>query len=104
MGCGGVWGTVVASTLGFPWMLEAIDRWGPWRDGIDPSERTARLRGLRATARLLAGPRAAPLCRLLLTAETDPAALEPAARALAALPASDRRQIWAAYAALDRAA
>ncbi len=51
----------------------------------------ARLRG--ETARLLAGPRASALCRLLAAAETDPASLEPASRALNAMAASDRRQI-----------
>lgn len=85
-------------------MIPASDRWGPFADGIDATERTARLRGLRATARLLAGPRAASLCRLLHAAEVDPTALEPASRALNALPVSDRRRIWASYAALDRAA
>lgn len=64
----------------------------------------ARLRALRQTARLLAGPRAIALCRLLALAETDPNALEPACLALNAMAASDRRQIWAAYAALARSA
>lgn len=89
---------------GWALMIPAADRWGPFADGIDPAEQLARLRGLRATARLLAGPRAAELCRFLARAETDVSALEPACRALNTLPASDRRQIWAAYAALARAA
>ena len=42
--------------------------------------------------------------RLLAQAETNPAALEPACRALDALAATDRRQILASYAALARAA
>ena len=85
-------------------MIPASDRWGPFRPDIDEAERRACLRGLRATARLLVGPRAADLCRLLAQAETDPTALEPACCALGALAASDKRQIWAAYAALARAA
>ena len=85
-------------------MIAPVDRWGPFREGLDDAERRACLRGLRATARLLVGPRAADLCRLLARAETDVSALEPACRALNALPATDRRQIWSAYAALARAA
>ena len=85
-------------------MIAKPDRWGPFREDIDDAERRACLRGLRATARLLVGPRAADLCRLLAQAETDPAALESACRALNALAATDRRQILASYAALARAA
>jgi hypothetical protein len=80
------------------------DRWGPFVVDIDEAERRARLRALRQTARLLTGTRAADLCRLLALAETDPAALEPACRALNAMAANDKRQIWAAYAALARSA
>ena len=85
-------------------MIAPGDRWGPWATDLDDSERRARLRALRQTARLLAGPRAASLCRLLASAETDPAYLEPASRALNAMAASDKRAIWASYAALARAA
>lgn len=85
-------------------MIPAFDRWGPFAVGLDPAEQRARLRALRQTARLLAGPRAAALCRLLAQAETDSAALEPACRALDALAATDRRQILASYAAFARAA
>lgn len=80
------------------------DRWGPFAENLDAGERLARLRALRQTARLLTGPRAADLCRLLALAETDPAALEPACLALNVMAANDRRQIWAAYAALARSA
>lgn len=85
-------------------MIPAADAWGPFRPDIEDAERRACLRGLRATARLLAGPRATDLCRLLAQAETDPTALEPACRALDALAATARRQILASYAALARAA
>ena len=82
-------------------MIAPGDQWGPFRLDLDDAERRACLRGLRATARLLAGPRAANLCRLLAQAEIDPAALEPACRALNALAATDRRQIWASYCGLN---
>jgi hypothetical protein len=85
-------------------MIPASDRWGPFAPGLDAVELRARLRSLRQTARLLAGPRAADLCRLLAEAETDATALEPACRALNAMAASDKRQIWAAYAGLIRSA
>ncbi|MDP4026328.1 hypothetical protein Q8W71_27265 [Methylobacterium sp. NEAU 140] len=85
-------------------MIAPADRWGPFALDLEHAEQRARLRSLRQTARLLTGPRAADLCRLLARAETDPNALEPASRALNAMAANDRRQIWAAYAALARAA
>lgn len=85
-------------------MIAPADQWGPFASGIEAAELRARLRSLRQTARLLIGPRAADLCRLLARAETDVTALEPACRALNTLPSNDRRQIWAAYAALARAA
>ncbi|MCJ2069342.1 hypothetical protein MKK75_11105 [Methylobacterium sp. J-030] len=83
-------------------MIPTADRWGPFRKDLDEAERRACLRGLRATARLLAGPCAVEPCRLLARSETDPASLESANRALNAMAANDRRQIWAAYAALAR--
>lgn len=85
-------------------MIPPGDAWGPFARDLDDAERRARLRSLRQTARLLAGPRAIDLCRLLARAETDTASLEPACRALNAMAANDRRQIWAAYAALARPA
>lgn len=85
-------------------MIAPVDRWGPFSQDLDPAEQRARLRALRQTARLLIGPRGSDLCRLLAQAEADPAALEPACRALDALAATDRRQILASYAALARAA
>lgn len=85
-------------------MIAPGDRWGPWATGLDDAERRARLRSLRQTARLLAGPRAADLCRLLAHAERDPTSLEAACHALNGMAANDRRQIWAAYAGLIRSA
>jgi hypothetical protein len=83
-------------------MIPAADRWGPFRASLDEAELRACLRALRQTARLLAGPRAADLCRLLARAETDPAFIEPASHALNAMAATDKRAIWASYAALAR--
>ena len=80
------------------------DHWGPFVPDLEPAELRARLRALRQTVRLLTGPRATDLCRLLARAETDTTALEPACRALHAMAGTDRRQIWAAYAALARSA
>lgn len=85
-------------------MIPSRDQWGPFAPGIEAAELRARLRSLRQTARLLIGPRGTDLCRLLAQAETDPAALEPACRALDALAANDRRQILASFAALHRTA
>lgn len=84
-------------------MIAAADQFGPWAPDLEEAEQRARLRALRQTARLLAGPRAIGLCRLLAQAETDPAALEPASYALNTLAAADRRQILASYATLARA-
>ena len=89
--------------LGVRPVIAAADQFGPWAPGLDAAEQRARLRALRQTARLLAGPRADGLCRLLAQAETEPAALEPASHALNTLAATDRRQILASYAALARA-
>jgi hypothetical protein len=85
-------------------MIPPGDRWGPFADGIEAAEQRARLRGLRALARILCGPRAADLCRLLAAAESDPAALEPAACALNRLASIDRRHVLASYASLHRGA
>ncbi|WP_156375752.1 hypothetical protein [Methylobacterium sp. Leaf125] len=82
-------------------MILARDQWGPFAEGIDPAEQRARLRSLRALARIYAGPRAAEACRLLAQAETDPAALEPASVALNRLAPTDRRNVLASYARLS---
>jgi hypothetical protein len=83
-------------------MIATADAWGPFARDLDTTERLARLRALRQTARLLVGPRAANFCRLLAQAETDPAVLEPACRALDRLAVTDSREILASYAALAR--
>ena len=85
-------------------MIRPSDQFGPWAPGLDPAELRARLRAMRALARVLCGPRASDLCRLLAKAETDAAALEPALAALDRLPSNDRRHVLASYRALSRAA
>lgn len=76
------------------------DRWGPFASGLDEAERRARLRCLRALARVLAGPRSAELCQRLAEAEADPAAADEVLAALGRLPPVDRRQILATFAGL----
>ncbi|MCJ2098443.1 hypothetical protein [Methylobacterium sp. E-046] len=85
-------------------MIPAADRWGPFRSDLDSAERVACLRCLRAIVHLSTGPRGQVLTSLLLRAERDDAALEPALSALADLDALDRRRVWASYAALNRLA
>ncbi|MCJ2023936.1 hypothetical protein [Methylobacterium sp. J-067] len=85
-------------------MIAPSDRFGPWASGLDAAERKARLRAMRALARVHCGPRAADLVRLLAQAEADPAALEPALAALDRLAANDLRHILASYSALSRSA
>lgn len=83
-------------------MMAPADQFGPWAEGLDQAEQRARLRSLRALAAIHCGPRAATLCRLLSSAETDPADLEPAAEALNRLAPIDRRHVLASYAGLAR--
>lgn len=78
-------------------MIPAGDQWGPWAPGTPEAERRARLRSLRALARVYAGPRALTLCRFLAQAETDPDAMEPASVELNRLAATDRRNVLASY-------
>lgn len=85
-------------------MIPARDQFGPWVPSLDGAERRARLRAMRALARVHCGPRAADLVRLLAQAEADPAALEPALLALNRLASHDRRHVLASYVALSRSA
>lgn len=82
--------------------LAASRQFGPWALNLDPGERVARLRSLRAIVRLLLGPRGAALAGLLLAAETDVDALVPAADALDAMASLDMRKVLASYAGLAR--
>jgi DNA-binding SARP family transcriptional activator len=82
-------------------MIPIADRWRPFAERIDPAEQRARLRSLRALAKVYAGSRAADVCRLLAQAETDSAALEPASVALNRLAPTDRRNVLVSYARLS---
>lgn len=85
-------------------MIRPCDQFGPWAVDLDHAEQLARLRAMRALARVHCGPRGADLCRLLARAETDPAALDLALVALDRLPSNDRRHLLASYSALACAA
>lgn len=85
-------------------MIPAADRWGPFRSDLDPAERIARLRCLRAVVHLSTGPRGEVLSNLLLCAERDDELLDLALSALASLDPLDKRRVWASYATLNRPA
>jgi hypothetical protein len=83
-------------------MIAPEDRWGPFSPGIETAERIARCRGLGAVVHLTTGPRGQEAVRLLRQAERDPAALTAAARAINAMEPTDKRHVWASYAALTK--
>jgi len=85
-------------------MIAPADRWGPFADSIEPGERLARLRTLRAITHLQLGRRGEHLASLLRRAEADPDALAPAVSALNRLAALDRRHVLASFASLHRPA
>lgn len=85
-------------------MISPGDRWGPFADGLDPAEQRARLRSLRALARVFCGPRALTVCRLLAEAETNPDALGRACIELNRLAPLDRRNVLGSYARLSASA
>jgi hypothetical protein len=79
------------------------DPFGPWVDGLDPAERLARLRSLRALVQVFAGP-AHPMAVALARAEsdsTDEAALA-AWKALETMPVLQHRRILASLGTLKR--
>jgi len=78
------------------------DEWGPFDPAIDDCERRARLRSLRAIARMLLGPRGDVLDRALRCAETGGVSTETLHGVLTRLPSLDFRGILASYAALTR--
>ena len=84
-------------TVPAPWTF------GPFAAGLDPAERRARLRCLRALVQVHAGPRGEAAARALHAAEADPAAEALAVAALDRLAALDRRHILASYAKVARA-
>ena len=83
-------------------MIASRNRFGPFADGLDPAERLARLRSMRAIVHLTTGPRGDALARKLHLAERDPAHLPDAVAALDALAALDRRHVLASFARLCR--
>lgn len=84
--------------------IPAADSWGPFDPSIDPCERRARLRSLRAIIRLLLGSRGDLLARALECAEHGHVALEAVLRGLNRLPSLDYRKVLASYAALTKPA
>ena len=83
-------------------MISAADQFGPCALDLDPAERLARLRSMRAIVCLSCGQRGETFADLLRQAERDPAALEPAAGALRRLASIDRRHVLTSFAALHR--
>jgi hypothetical protein len=83
--------------------MDRPDQFGPWATNLEPAERLARLRSLRALVQLLVGPDH-PLCEALARAEVDPsdaAAIE-AWEKLMTMPSLRRRRILASLATLTR--
>jgi hypothetical protein len=72
---------------------------GPWAADIDPAERRARLRGMRALA-LVHCRYETDFLKSLQRAETDATALPAAFDQLERLPALRRRHLLATYAQL----
>lgn len=79
------------------------DAFGPWVEGLDPGERLARLRSLRALVQVFAGAKH-PLVIALARAEADPsdAAALAAWESLMSLPARSRRNVLCSLAVLMR--
>ena len=84
-------------------MIAYIDQWGPFIEGLDAKRRRERLRSLGYLVRFNCGSREPELSRLLVVAETDATALEPAVAALNGLPLATRKAILDAYTRLSEA-
>ena len=84
--------------------MNRADQFGPLAQGLDPTERCARLHSMQAIVRLTTGPRGERLADLLRRAERDGDALEPAAAVLGHLTPIDRRHVLTSFAALHRPA
>lgn len=84
-------------------MTDQPDRFGPWAANLDPAERLARLRSLRALVQIFAGPQS-PLAQALARAEVDQSdeAAMAAWEALMTMPSLRRRRILASLATLTR--
>lgn len=81
--------------------LSQTDAWGPFAHGLDPAERNARLRALRALVAVLCGPWGRTLADALAAAESAPERMGDAVAALDNLTALDRRHVLASYARLS---
>ena len=77
-------------------------QFGPLALDLDPAERLARLRTLRALVRVMTGPRGDTVANALRASEQDNSLLVFACAALDALAPLDRRRILSSYAALAR--
>ena len=84
--------------------MAPADQWGPFVPDIDPCERRARLRSLRAIVRLLLGSRGDVLARALHCAEEGAVSIDTLHRTLSRLPSLDYRKVLASYAALTKPA
>lgn len=81
--------------------ITPIDAWGPFAAALEPGERRARLRCLRACVRLLCGPRGRGAENALRAAEAVSAPDPDALTALLRLEPCDRRRVLASYAAIS---
>ena len=84
--------------------ISRFDQWGPFVLDLDPGERIARLRCLRAVVHLLAGHRGLDLQVTIRTAERAPTidALHAVLSEIDRLTPNDRRHALASYCAITR--
>lgn len=78
------------------------DQWGPFVPDLDPAERLARLRCLRAIVHLVCGPRGAAAERALTENERDPVRAIEALAVFYGMSPLDKRRVLSTYAALSR--
>ena len=77
-------------------MHNSLAPFGPWREGLDPTERVTQLRSLAALATTFCGSRH-PLVRALRAAERDQEAAAEALVLIDRLPTLRRRQMLAVF-------
>lgn len=85
-------------------IIRAADAWGPFAADLEPGERLARLRVLRAVSQLLLGPRGLALQDAIRAAEQHRTMrrLYEVLVEIDTLAAKDRRRILTSYAAVTR--
>ncbi|MHC2104120.1 hypothetical protein [Methylobacterium sp. CM6246] len=85
-------------------VIRSADSWGPFAPDLEPGERVARLRILRAIAHLLLGPRGLNLQGSIRAAEQHRTMgrLSDVLSEIDALAAKDRRNVLTSYAAVTR--